>query len=277
VNSIDPDGLFWGKLWRAIKKVLTSKWFLIAVTVALAVITIGAGLNLWALSITKGFSLSTGGLCTIGAAACLGGAWATTHATALGWVASSLKAAVAIGSISFSAKAILGNAIGFAAGIGSSQALSSLGGAVGSGGTPDWNPDENHFKTRRVVRGPILRRPWRQGLRHFGGVWRIGGGQGRPTPVGYSSSYPRDVRGGTYREAHFRSEGEARFEAMRKIGNNPVEIEQGKWRSFDGRWQYRANPIDLGSNHVHLERLNPATGQVLQNWHFRFPAGTSRK
>jgi len=38
VNRMDPSGLFWGKLWRAIKKIVTSKWFQIALAVAIIVI-----------------------------------------------------------------------------------------------------------------------------------------------------------------------------------------------------------------------------------------------
>jgi RHS repeat-associated protein len=38
VNRMDPTGLFWGKLWRAIKKIVTSKWFQIALAVAIIVI-----------------------------------------------------------------------------------------------------------------------------------------------------------------------------------------------------------------------------------------------
>jgi len=38
VNRMDPTGLFWGKLWRAIKKIVTSKWFQIAIAVAIIVI-----------------------------------------------------------------------------------------------------------------------------------------------------------------------------------------------------------------------------------------------
>ena len=38
VNRTDPGGLFWGKLWRAIKKIVTSKWFQIALAVAIIVI-----------------------------------------------------------------------------------------------------------------------------------------------------------------------------------------------------------------------------------------------
>jgi len=38
VNRVDPDGLFWGKLWRAIKKIISSKWFQIALAIAFIVI-----------------------------------------------------------------------------------------------------------------------------------------------------------------------------------------------------------------------------------------------
>jgi RHS repeat-associated protein len=131
VNRIDPNGLFWGKLWRAIKSVVTSKWFVIALTVALAVITIGSAAFGWTLVKTVFTSLGSSGfggeiLIATGQAA-----------TTLGWVASGITAALAAGSISFSAKAILGNAIAFAAGIGVSQVLSRIPlGPVGPGGTP---------------------------------------------------------------------------------------------------------------------------------------------
>lgn len=38
VNRVDPDGLFWGKLWRAIKKIF--KWLAVAAVVAVAVLMI---------------------------------------------------------------------------------------------------------------------------------------------------------------------------------------------------------------------------------------------
>ena len=50
VNRMDPTGLFWGKLWRAIKKIVTSKWFIIAVSVALVVLTIGSSVFGWQLA-----------------------------------------------------------------------------------------------------------------------------------------------------------------------------------------------------------------------------------
>ena len=76
--------------------------------------------------------------------------------------------------------------------------------------------------------------------------------------------------------ARFSSEGEARSLARQKIGKEPVEIEPGKFRSRDGKWQYRAKPEDLQGHrpgdtpHVHIERLDPKTGEVLENWHLRW-------
>ncbi len=76
--------------------------------------------------------------------------------------------------------------------------------------------------------------------------------------------------------AMFKSEGEARALAREKLGANPVEVEANKWRSADGRWQYRAKPGDVVDNHIHLEQLNPQTGEVLQNLHLRWPEGAGR-
>jgi len=72
------------------------------------------------------------------------------------------------------------------------------------------------------------------------------------------------------------SEGEARAFARTKLGSDAVEVEPGKWRSRDGKWQYRAKPGDVSDNHVHLEQLNPQTGEVIQNLHIRWPEGTGR-
>jgi RHS repeat-associated protein len=76
--------------------------------------------------------------------------------------------------------------------------------------------------------------------------------------------------------AQFPSERAARSLARTKLGHSPVQVEPGKLRSQDGRWQYRAKPQDLAGHgpadgpHIHLERLNPETGEVLQNWHLRW-------
>lgn len=66
------------------------------------------------------------------------------------------------------------------------------------------------------------------------------------------------------------SEGQARALARTKIGKNPVNIGYNKWRSSNGVWQYRANAKDLLQRHIHLEKLNPKTGEVLVNWHLRW-------
>jgi len=76
--------------------------------------------------------------------------------------------------------------------------------------------------------------------------------------------------------ASFESEGEARAFARTKLGSDAVEVEAGKWRSVDGKWQYRAKPGDVSENHIHLEQLNPQTGEVIQNLHLRWPEGSGR-
>jgi RHS repeat-associated protein len=69
--------------------------------------------------------------------------------------------------------------------------------------------------------------------------------------------------------AQFGSEGAARNLARTKLGKDAVDVSAGKLRSIDGKWQYRAKPGDVSQNHVHLEQLNPKTGEVLQNWHLK--------
>ncbi len=76
--------------------------------------------------------------------------------------------------------------------------------------------------------------------------------------------------------AEFNSEAEARALAREKLGSNPVEVEPNKWRSADGKWQYRAKPGDVMDNHIHLEELDPATGIVKQNLHLRWKEGKER-
>jgi len=132
VNSIDPNGLFFKKLFKAIWKVLKSKWFGIAVAVALAVITYGAGAGWWSLTskVTKiiniGMDLGHGThLATVTA----------TQATTLGWIAAGLSTAAAIPGIT-SVQGIMQNIGSY--GIG--KVIGGLGGAV-IGGTPAWNPN----------------------------------------------------------------------------------------------------------------------------------------
>lgn len=76
--------------------------------------------------------------------------------------------------------------------------------------------------------------------------------------------------------ANFASEAEARTFARQAIGHNPVQVEANKWRSADGKWQYRAKPGDVSDRHVHLEEIDPKTGHVKQNVHLRWPKDTGR-
>jgi hypothetical protein len=50
------------------------------------------------------------------------------------------------------------------------------------------------------------------------------------------------------RSARYGSEREARNLARTKLGSNPLQVEPGKLRSQDGRWQYRAKPSDLAGH-----------------------------
>ena len=89
-----------------------------------------------------------------------------------------------------------------------------------------------------------------------------------------SKEYPKDFKTNLTNDgkAIFKSEREARNLARNKIGHNPVDIGNNKLRSQDGKWQYRAKPKDItgehaGGKHIHLEELNPDTGEVINNWH----------
>lgn len=73
--------------------------------------------------------------------------------------------------------------------------------------------------------------------------------------------------------AWYGSEREARALARTKLGSDPVEIETGKWLSKDHRWQYQAKDGDLNDpngRHIHLEQIDPDTGEVIQNIHLRW-------
>ena len=96
--------------------------------------------------------------------------------------------------------------------------------------------------------------------------------------VAPNNAFPKDIptKSTNNWSGLFKSEGEARNLARTKLGKNAVEIEPGKWRSADGKWQYRAKPGDLADNHIHLEELDPLTGEVLQNLHLRWPQGAGR-
>ncbi|MGH9941778.1 MAG: DUF4214 domain-containing protein [Pyrinomonadaceae bacterium] len=139
VNHVDPDGLFFKKLWNAIKKVFTSKWFVIAATVALAVITIGAAISpAWALSAKVFGSVTLGGHIPGTTGLVLHGVLLGTKTTALGWVAAGLGAALAIPAIDLSVRGILQSAASY----GLSSALGRITPSIGAtGSTPDWNPN----------------------------------------------------------------------------------------------------------------------------------------
>ncbi len=51
-----------------------------------------------------------------------------------------------------------------------------------------------------------------------------------------------------------------------------VQVAPGKWRSINGRYQIRALPrdVDHPRPHIHLEAMNPRSGQVTSNAHFFF-------
>jgi len=100
-----------------------------------------------------------------------------------------------------------------------------------------------------------------------------------PPPIGgIGAAFAEDyATAATVNEsATYASEGEARAIARTKLGSDAVEVAPGKWRSANGKWQYRAKPGDVAENHIHLERLNPQTGEVIYNLHLRWPEGTGR-
>lgn len=77
----------------------------------------------------------------------------------------------------------------------------------------------------------------------------------------------------------FRNEGEARTQAFRlmfHMGTNPVPVAPEKWRSANGRWQYRAKPVDYNQNHVHMERWIQRPDMLRKTGILRWPAGQSR-
>ena len=76
--------------------------------------------------------------------------------------------------------------------------------------------------------------------------------------------------------AIFNSERDARSFARTKIGKCPIKVEENKFRSSNGKWQYRAKPDDLQGHklsdtpHIHLEKIDVMTGKVIENWHLRW-------
>ena len=118
------------------------------------------------------------------------------------------------------------------------------------------------------------------GMRHALLNWMSGSGGGGfsgGTETG-PDNYPKDVPNKDTNDwsAHFDSEAEARQFVRQKIGRNPVKVEPYKFRSQNGKWQYRAKPADVADGHIHLEELDPQTGTVKQNVHCRWKPGTER-
>lgn len=264
VNNTDPDGLFFKAIAKFFKKLFTSKWFLIAVSIAISVITIGAGLGLWSLTSVVVQQVSIMGYTGVAMTLSI----STTQIALLGWITIGLGIAAAIPAMT-SVKALLtriaGNAIGHFVG----SITNYLMPQVGSGGTPTYNPDSvgNDF----LQPG---RRTFRRSTRRRGpGSWAYGWRPVRipSAGVGYSQRYPRDypTRDTVNLSASFRSKSEAIAEAMKKLGLY-VKIDNGKWRSMNGKWQFRAKPGDIAGRHVHLERLD-SSGRVLTNWHYTWP------
>jgi hypothetical protein len=86
--------------------------------------------------------------------------------------------------------------------------------------------------------------------------------------------YPKDFQSNktAQKGAKFNSQGEARSIARTKVGRDPVNIGDNKLRSQNGKWQYRSEPGELsghgkGQPHIHLEKLDPITGEIIENWH----------
>jgi hypothetical protein len=97
-----------------------------------------------------------------------------------------------------------------------------------------------------------------------GGVW---------VHNGSCQSWVNDVPGGTYRPAKFPTQADAWIWARRKLGPNQISGapfgEPYKWRNPSQTMQLRAKPGDINDvrPHIHIEIMNPRTGQVLTNWH----------
>jgi RHS repeat-associated protein len=108
------------------------------------------------------------------------------------------------------------------------------------------------------------------------GIWAgarvFPGGAGRKGLVGNRVKYLKDfaTKNTKNYSAYYNSEQAARSLARQKLGKNPIEVAPNKWRSANGKWQYRAKPGDVSKKHIHLEELNPKTGEVKANYHLRW-------
>lgn len=136
INNTDPSGLgffsFLKKIFKAIAKVLTNKWVVIALSIAAAVISLGVAAFGWKL-LTPVFS----NIGTLDMPILL---FEGYKATALGWINTAIQSALAVGNIGFSGKTILRNILSFAAGTASSRVISLLTpDSTNPGGTPPFS------------------------------------------------------------------------------------------------------------------------------------------
>jgi RHS repeat-associated protein len=183
INHADPDGLFFGRLFRAIgkffKKLFSNKWFMLAVTIALTVIGIGIAAGWWSVLMTVPKLV----LIPTYSGALIGFVLPVQVVTTLGWVTLGLAAAAMVpaftsvrGFLLTVANIALGNLIG------------SIQIAGAPGGTPNWNPGDigNSFALGQPRRG----RGWRPRSPFGPGAWASG--TGRPP---YRPREPRRIPG----------------------------------------------------------------------------------
>lgn len=102
--------------------------------------------------------------------------------------------------------------------------------------------------------------------------------QGGPARSGQKPATPRDTVTESTKQLSImtKNEAEARVLVRGMLRGKVRQVGPHKFRSADGRWQYRAKPDDVAKRHIHLEALDPKTGEVLRNFHVYWPAGKGR-
>jgi hypothetical protein len=113
VNHVDPTGLgFFSALWHGIKKVLSNKWVMLAISIALTVIAVGAALHIINLTRALTATLGASGYFDAVTGASIPLTITIGHTlTAAGWLAAGLGVAAAVPTMSLSLKAIIRNAV----------------------------------------------------------------------------------------------------------------------------------------------------------------------
>lgn len=133
INHTDPTGRgFFSSLWHGIKKILSNKWVMLALTIALTVIAVGAALHI--INLTRALTTTLGAsgfFDASGASIPLTITIGHTLSTA-GWIAAGLGAAAAIPTATFGLKSVLRNVLN--AGLGWLNA--QIPRPAGPGGTP---------------------------------------------------------------------------------------------------------------------------------------------